>query len=268
MMLVKIDCHFHPNLPNSDVKAAEKAKGWWQALRKNEVDGVIVSEHAYKDPERAYRFMSKAVPKGMYCVPGMEYITKEGIDIVMFSRSPEDIYIEKLKPFALTYDEVLDLIKNNDKIYGYVTHPYTLGLTSVVNKKGSDYYSKVVNELGAVEISNGAFDNLINLFEAFPFKYFFKKKIKQIHITQHLPEEDYPKKVKFLAAGSDAHQFSEVGNAMVIDMKEDVFDSIITNKSRHLQLYKRDFSLWELIVSARIVLGEFLIKRKLKLCGY
>ena len=163
-MKIRIDYHFHPNLSGNDKRAKKKCLALWQRFQKKGINAVITTEHIYKNPRRAYELMKKYKPEELFCFPGMEYVTKEGIDIVIFSDS-ENIYnYTELKTFKLPYFDLIKFVNSKDNLYAYVTHPYTLGLTSVVNKLGKEAYSRSTDLLDAVEISNGAFDNLFFLF--------------------------------------------------------------------------------------------------------
>jgi hypothetical protein len=215
-MKIRIDYHFHPNLSRNKQKAIKKCKKIWKKFQKKEINCVIITEHSYKNPKRAYDLMIKEKPKNCFCFPGVEYITKEGIDIIIFSLGKKIYDYKELKSFKTTYFDLIDFVKSKTNLFAFVTHPYTLGLTSVINKLGTKDYKKSLNMLNAIEISNGAFDNLYFFMNTFPFKYFFKTKIKKIIKTKSLPKSDYPKKIKFLSAGSDAHHVEEIGNCYEI----------------------------------------------------
>ncbi|MBU1682643.1 hypothetical protein KJ742_01725 [Patescibacteria group bacterium] len=271
-MIVKADYHMHPNLPKGDKEALEKSKKWWEAIGKAGVNCVVIAEHVYKNAKRAFDLMSQACPDNIFCFPGIEYCTKEGVDIVVFSNS-EKIYKEKPlnTTFGMTYRETIDYIKERDYLYAYVTHPFTLGTTSIVNILGMDQFEKYTNELNAVEVSNGAFDTLMKVFKTFPISLFTKKKLDWAQKTQRLPETYRPKNPIFLAAGSDAHLFQDLGNhfELVVSSfdRETVFDKLVNNTDGQLVLVSKKFSLLALLKNLPIVLSEFLIKKRIRLCS-
>ena len=126
--------------------------------------------------------------------------------------------------------------------------------------------------LNSVEVSNGAFDNLILLSKKLPFLKLFKSKVKQMHNTQSLPLKDYPSQIQFLAAGSDAHHVEEIGNCYEVSStlkklnEQEAFEIVTQNKGEGkviLDDYK-SLSLKLLIKTAFTVMHEFLIKQKLK----
>lgn len=265
---LRIDYHFHPNLFRSDSLSRKKCEEIWGRCKEKKIDCVIVTEHSYKNPKRAYEFMKKMKPEGMFCFPGMECVTKEGVDLIVFSDS-EGIYeLDELKPFKLSYLKLVEFVCSRADLYSYVTHPYTLGLTSVVRKLGMDVYRESLDLLGAVEISNGAFENVKQIMEKGVFKKILRSKLIDVEKTRALPKEDYPKDVKFLAAGSDAHHVEDIGNCYVVKMDEgwenesDVFRAVTRNGGGgEVFIDNRSFSVKILAKTAVTTAYEFLIKR-------
>ena len=237
MKKLRVDYHFHPRLPKKNhQKANHKAKKWWQQFEENNINCLIVTEHVYLNPKRAFAIMNQNKPKGSFCFPGLEYVTKEGIDIVIFSHNPDIYKIPELKPFKLNYEQTINLILSRKDLFSFVTHPYTMGLTSVLRKLGYEKYIKFVHDLGAVEITHCVYDNCELLLKKFPLNLIFRRLLKKIDCRKHLPESDYPEKINFLAAGSDAHHVSEVGNCYELNLLEklysqkEIFTEITNNK--------------------------------------
>lgn len=269
-MKLRIDYHFHPNLPKNDENARKKCKNIWQKFQEKNIKYIVVTEHAYKNPKRAYNLMIKEKPENYFCFPGIECITKEGIDIIVFSNTSNIYNYRELKPFNLLYFELIDFVNSKNNLYAFVTHPYTLGLTSVINKLGEKVYIKSLNLLNAVEISNGAFDNLFFLISKFPLNFIFRSKLKKIIKSKNLPKSDYPKNIKFLVAGSDAHYAEEIGNCYEINysgnLTKDSIFKIITNNLGGGKPYseRKKFSLILLLKTAFTASHEFFIKTILK----
>jgi len=272
-MKIKIDYHFHPNLPKNEKKANKKCKKIWNFFENKKLNAVLITEHSYKNPKRAFVLMKKHKPSNLFCFPGIECITKEGIDIIVFS-SDENIYnYKELMSFNLSYFDLINFVNSKENLYSFITHPHTLGLTSVINKLGNKHYLKSLNLVNAVEISNGAFDNLFFLIDTYPFKIIFKSKIEKIKKLKNLPQSEYPLRTKFLAAGSDSHHIEEIGNSYEIEAELDqldsnkLFDLIVNNQGKGKIYYdsSKGFSLFLLIKSGLTSLVEFIIKHSLRL---
>lgn len=272
MKKLRIDYHFHPNLPGNEKKALNKAKKWWRQFEKKNINCVIVTEHDYCQPQKTFELINKTKPKDCFCFPGLEYVTKEGIDIVIFGENPDIYKIPALQPFELTFEQTIDLVLNDEKLFAFVTHPYTMGLPSILRKLGHDRYMHYVNKLGAVEILYCVYDNYELLLKKLPLRLMFKSLLKRIEFIKNLPKSDYPKKIKFLAAGSDAHHILEVGNCYEINLPEKIYDrkkifEIITNNQGQGKAFIRKvkFNFPLLLVTWGIREKEWVIKEITKL---
>ncbi|MAG07917.1 hypothetical protein CMO89_00420 [Candidatus Woesearchaeota archaeon] len=270
---LRIDYHFHPNLPKNNQRALKKCRYWWEKLKENNIQCLIITEHSYKNPRRAFELMDKARPKGFFCFPGMEYITKEGIDIIVFSDTPKIYGLDELKPFRLKYNDLVDFVLSKKNLFAFVTHPYILGTTSVIRNLNRKDYTKAVNLLGAVEISNSVYDNLEIIMKKIPFNIIFKQKLENIKKTRDLPKSDYPKDIKFLAAGSDATYTQELGNCFEIDLPKkevpsNIFQYVAKNKGKgRVSVKEKKLNLLLLLQTASTVFNEFLIKVILRIKG-
>ncbi|MFH1522616.1 MAG: hypothetical protein ABIE43_02240 [Patescibacteria group bacterium] len=264
-MKLNVDYHFHPNLPKNEKKAIRKCQKWWEIFQKNNINVVIVTEHVYKNPKRAYQLMKETKPANSYLLPGMEYLTKEGIDIIIFSENQNLYGFNQLQPYNLTFNNILNLISNSC-LAAYITHPYTIGTTSIIKKLGYEIYKNAIDNLGSVEITNSSFDNLNNLLKKPFLNKLFTNKIKKVEKTKKLPKKEYPKKIKFLAAGSDAHHFKEIGTYVSINNIDDnLFNNLISNKNPDIYYKDNEKIDFHLLFSLAITdLRELLIKQKIK----
>lgn len=271
-MKIKIDYHFHPNLSKNENRANNKCKKIWAQFKKKKINAVIITEHAYKNPKRAFNLLKKHKPNSMFCFPGIECVTKEGIDIIVFSNNEKIYGYKELRIFQLSYFDLIKFVNSKKDLYAFVTHPYAIGLNSVINKLGSDAYFKSLNLLNAVEISNGSFDNLLSIINRFSFSIFFMSKLKKIKKTKNLPKSEYPFKIKFLAVGSDAHHVEGIGNCYQLESdlsslnEDDVFKLVTNNKGKGRICYdnSKSFNFWLLIKTGLTLLNEFIIKQTLK----
>lgn len=265
---IKADYHFHPNLPADEKKAARKISAIYKKFRELEISAIIITEHVYKNSERAYHLMKKYEPKEIKIFPGMEYVTKENIDIIIFSEDEKIYQYKELFPFKLSYEEVLEFISKNKNIFSFVTHPFTLGRTSILDKKGLDFTKKAIDKLGAVEAYYGVFSQLkivLNL----PFlKKIFSKKLERIGNNENLPAQLYSSKIKFLAAGSDAHYVWEIGNYAEISCNGDkIFKAIVENKILKIG-GKREVNFFQSLSGLSVVFEEWLQKKLFKIWNY
>jgi len=262
-MTHNVDYHFHPNLPKGKKRAIKKCQKIWASYVKQNINTVIVTEHNFKNPERAFRLMKETKPEHCNVFPGMEHVTEEGIDVLIFHRDDSIYRCNELAPFGLTLDETIKITEQNNYAC-CLAHPYSLAKSSAIKRLGHEKYFEYLNKICAVEISNSSFNNLINIVEKPFMKRIFKKKLSDIHNTKKLPESDYPEKIKFLAVGSDAHHPKEIGTFCTIKSNgDDLYEQIISNISPFIteKIFKKtDIRL--LAISAYITFFEFIKKRK------
>lgn len=240
-MILRVDYHFHPNLPLiipflSKYLCKRKSEKIWQAFERHNLDAVIISEHSYKRPKTSFQILKKYKPKDAktLIIPGVEAITKEGIDIIAFAKNEIDIYSQKdlITPWKLTLDEAIKLIKNNEKLFGIVVHPHTPGTTSIYRIGGTEVTHNAIEKLGFLEKHNCSFTISIRLLKKLGLHKIFKKKYHQMLNTEVAPL-DLIKKNTITTVGSDAHHIKEIGNFAEIeipDNEKDIF-KIITTKS-------------------------------------
>jgi hypothetical protein len=220
-MDLRIDYHFHPNLPADEKKALTRCRAHWQAFLSHGINVVIITEHVFKDFERAYRLMNQTKPPQVFCLPGIEYATRESSDLIIFSYSDTIYTHPEFSPFALKYEEAVDLIEQQPAWRSFVPHPYTPDVTSVRNTRGDQFYRHIVNRLGAVEISNSSFLFMERILVRFPWRYIGGKFLRRIVKIKSLPLDEYPDKIKFLAVGSDAHHPWQIGSHLLINNFEE-----------------------------------------------
>ncbi len=94
MKIIRADYHMHPYLPKMKIGLLKNVKKWWKFIEKHNLNCVLITEHVFKDCERAYELMKQTQPEGIFCFPGMEHISKEGIDTVVFQTAKIFIIIK------------------------------------------------------------------------------------------------------------------------------------------------------------------------------
>ncbi|HBY73640.1 MAG TPA: hypothetical protein DEG44_03045, partial [Candidatus Kerfeldbacteria bacterium] len=102
-----VDYHFHPNLSKHDYFAKRKCREIWRQFVRHGMNVVIVTEHVFKNPTRAYRLLLATRPPDASTIifPGIEALTSEGIDLIVFAQT-ESLFAHR----ALMVPKQLSLI--------------------------------------------------------------------------------------------------------------------------------------------------------------
>jgi len=256
---IRVDYHFHPNLPKNSARGSRKANQVYKKFRDFGIRAVIVTEHVYKDYIRAWEIMKKHRTDDILIFPGIEYTTKENIDVCLFSET-EEIYRHKFTPFQKTYEEMVDFIEREPKIFGFVTHPFTLGRTSIVRKKGEEFTKKMINKLGAVEAHYTVFSELKTTLQKLGLSKAMTSLMDKINRNENLPKEFYPQKINFLAGGSDAHHTWEIGTHLKVSLQNDDIFYSITNNTKLKKAGERKSSAPQKLLSLSTTFQEACLK--------
>ena len=254
-----IDFHVHPNLPY--LNADSWLKKWWTAIKSNGLDAVVITEHSYKNPERAFSEMVRSQPANSEVVvlPGVEVLTKEGIDVLAFSDSDRIYdYDELVMPMALDIDELLNFLVKKRDVFGVVAHPFTPGTTSIVAHKGEKYSLKAIDRLGAVEVHNGAMLGVIKMLEITGLHFLFQDKYSRALKTFELPKDFYPKNFSF-TAGSDAHTPDSLGAGIRVPGSFKSINGFFKNPKKSVVLQKVCHPCKELFIPV----SEWWIKKRI-----
>lgn len=265
--MIKVDYHFHPNLIFfSKILSNKRSKKIWKSFSKHNLDVVFVSEHVYNRPRSSYDILlaNKPLNSTTYIVPAIEYLTKEGVDVIVFSKKPEEIYSHKklLEPYLLSVSELVDFIISKSELYGIVVHPHTPGTTSIVRKCENDITCLALRKLGFLEVYNGALSVTKKIIEKTGLKFIFKNKYNQIVDSINTP--DYLKtEARMFTGGSDAHYLFDLGDCMHIDAEKrgdyDYLFEVATNKSG-IPYIDDNKKILGLIPNSFTVAKEWLIK--------
>lgn len=220
--MIAIDSHFHPNFPLfSSFLTKRKANAIWKAFQKHGLSLVLVTEHAYKNPQKSYIELLRHRPDNhqTFLVPGIECLTSEGIDMIAFSRKPDEIFSHKklMTPYGLSITGMVDYIASHDDLYGIVVHPHTPGTTSIARIGGIDVTLNAIKTLGFLEKHNCSMNVLKHVMKKTGLFRVFKKKFSQISETAIAPEY-LQIEAKIMTCGSDAHAPSDIGDYMGIDV--------------------------------------------------
>ena len=86
MKKIRVDYHFHPNLPThwpffKRYLCNIKARAIWKAFEKNNLDVVLIADHVYRNPKTQFEILRSQKPKNAktIIIPAIEYLTMEGV---------------------------------------------------------------------------------------------------------------------------------------------------------------------------------------------
>lgn len=271
--MLRIDTHVHPNLKLfSRYLTRRKARKMWQAFTNHHLDAVIVAEHAFKQPVQAFGAMKRYRPNGAHThlIPGVEALTKEGIDVIVFSRD-EYIFQQKdiLTPYKLSFEELVLRIEQDDRLYGVVTHPFVLSATGMIAHYGIDQIRQSIQRLQFVECHNMCLWYLRIVFEWLGLSRRFPRLYRSFLSTEDVPRDIIGSGIVF--GGSDAHHPWDIGSHLQVHTQhtalyDAVFDALITSTHRRcFVVHKPDSVLLLSLVTSFITAPLEIIKKQWRL---
>ncbi|MBI3336891.1 hypothetical protein HYZ98_05015 [Candidatus Peregrinibacteria bacterium] len=232
--MLRIDTHVHPNLKLfSRYLTRRKTRKIWKAFADHNLDAVLIAEHAFKQPVQAFRALKRSRPVGMstHLIPGVEALTKEGVDVIVFSRD-EYIFQQKdiLTPYKLSFEELLCRIEQDDRLYGVVTHPFVLSETGMIAHFDVDCIRKSIRRLQFVERHNMCVWYLRIVFERLGLSTCVPRLYESFCATEEIPQDIVGAGIVF--GGSDAHHPWDIGSHLQIHVPhtfayEEIFDALI-----------------------------------------
>lgn len=161
------------------------------------------------------------------------------------------------------YEDVVLIVEKNSALYAFVTHPFTLGKTSIVHHKGINFTHSMSERLGAIEIVYTVYGDIKHLLTRCPAwlrNKFLSGIEKNIQHNESLPPELYPSHIRFLAAGSDAHHWWEIGDHIRIPAATDTFYAITHHNSRLVVRGRPPLTILQLLRSGLTTHYEWWIK--------
>lgn len=220
---MKVDYHFHPNLPLLK-DPSKRLRKIWEAFGRFGLDAVICTEHAFKDPARAYRELLAARPNHLrtHIFPGAELVTNDsgpGIDVIVFSEEDwyED-YPELLEPYNFSLFEMLEVLEGSDLSY-FIPHPYLLRNPLKKLFRGTTRMRAFLSQVEAFEYVNGCYLSLEKLCSVFPFGGRRARRVFQ-ESARPSPSKLPLEPRTFVAVGSDAHHPRDVGLSLDISCED------------------------------------------------
>jgi hypothetical protein len=263
-MILRVDMHVHANLPRGEARAARRARRWWEAFRAHGIDAVVSTEHCYRDFRRAFAVLRRHAPPGAVVLPGVELLTREGVDLVAF-HPDASLYDDAaiLEPYGMEA-EALAARLNAGGWAWYVPHPFTPGTTSVF-RLGALRARRVLRAARGVELHNAALAPAIELSRRTRLARVLRKAHARALKLERLPRVFAPRD-GFLAVGSDAHRPSCAGAALEIEADAAtpaaVYAAILRNRSAAFHP-RPGLPLLGALLSVQDVFSEWIAKRRL-----
>jgi hypothetical protein len=273
-----VDYHFHPNF-RFGIREANRAKRIWRAFQKHDLGVVVVSEHNWKSPRRSYELLEEHRPAGCRTVllPGVEVLTREGLDIVVFSHDVawygDAALAGLLQPYRLTFDQTAEIVAGESAMAAYLPHPFTRGTTGAVEFYGEELAAAQVRRIGGVEVSNNSYDDCLRIVGRICSRV-LPETHRRMSLTQDIAEEFLETTgAAFFAHGSDAHFPDEVGYGCLMEAESrpetpaDAFDLVTRHVGRASHQRGEKAALeraWHASKSLFITVEEALQKRSIR----
>lgn len=267
--VVRVDYHVHPNLGKRPSK--RRIQAFWKAFANVGLDAVVCTEHAFKDPVCAYRFLMAGRPQhaSTQVYPGAELLSSEGVDVIAFGQEDwYDDHVELLRPFGMTIHRMLAYLKESGLTY-FIPHPFcpTTGIIRLCREPG-DLAGMLLDWQG-IEIANASVYQLSLLLTKAPIRFLVRRFRNRMALILKLPAFYEAVAHAFYAVGSDAHHPAEVGPYIAFPAPEDcsresLFLAMVTNTDiSDVELSASVFHPFHLLRTGCTALREFVIKREL-----
>lgn len=264
-----VDYHFHPNLSKHDGRARRKCRQIWERFAQAQLDVVMVTEHVFKNPERAFRLLASERPSGARTVifPGLEALTSEGVDIIVFAESTIIFEQQKLMvPKQLSIIEMAQYIHDRTELYGSIAHPRNLGHSGAERRVGLEKTIQAIRLIGGVEIHNTCFKGACWFFDHTRLSHIMRRNRRAMAEVMNLPKEYYTfPEVELYTGGSDAHVLVEIGPGMIVTDPNNrgsrsLFLAAAHNRNTKMHETAVDIHLFLAFYKGYSILNEALIK--------
>lgn len=222
--MIRIDSHFHPNfnflLPEGFHR--RHALRLWKEFARSKLDVVFVTEHSYKHPLRSYETLLRYRPADAttILIPGIEALTKEGMDAIVFSRD-EYLYTCKdiMTPWKLTMDTLLSRVCRDKRLFVIIPHPFIPCRTGLIHHRNREATKECIRRAHYVEKYNASLRSLSHLMCCLGLCETFKGVMRRLQQTADVPPSMIEKGV-LIFGGSDAHHWWDIGTHLVIHARK------------------------------------------------
>lgn len=216
---MRIDCHFHPNFSFfSKFLIKSKAKKIFKQFTKHKLDAVIVTEHVFKKPYQSFKRLKQLQPKDSktMLIPGVEAVTKEGIDVIVFSAT-EYIYEKKeiMTTWCLSIKDLLQQVAKDKNLHAIIPHPFLPNQQGLFKAIGYKEAKNILKEIKLFEKHNDCFTPLIDFLHSTKIEKLMpslKAKLKKVHTSPNLKGVN-----ALFTGGSDAHHPWNIGSHLQLN---------------------------------------------------
>jgi hypothetical protein len=205
--MLTFDLHYHPNIQNLREKSrARRLQQHLMYLKWAGLDCLASTEHSYKAPLDAYLRLSDALSEiNTVVLPGVECVSREGVDMVFIYRNEEDLRsaVFQFGPLSWSVKDTARIAENTGAVT-ILPHPFALARSAaceVLSPKGCKRLLKLVDY---VEIHNGSALTLMQRLSTRRARPLFRKTLRKISMTLNLPREWRGNGLGW-AVSSDAH---------------------------------------------------------------
>lgn len=239
--MIRVDSHLHPNfnflLPDSSIR--RHAEKLWRQFTKYSLDAVFVSEHSFKHPVRSFRELQKHRPVNSrtMLIPAVEALSKEGLDLIVFSRD-EHVYAQRdiLTPYGLPFETMLSRVESDPGLHCIIPHPFLLGVRGLIHNHTRNEIRECICRVRCVEKYNACPLLIERILGRFGLDTILKRTCRRLCDTEHVPDDMIGNDVTVFA-GSDAHHWWDIGSCLQIhaelpENENDLFRMILSDAYR------------------------------------
>ena len=266
---MRIDCHFHPNFNFfSKFLVKSKAKKIFKQFTKHKIDAVIVTEHVFKRPYQSFLKLKQNQPRDSktMLIPGVEAVTKEGIDVIVFSAT-EYIYEKKeiMTTWCLSLKDLLRQVAKDKNLHAIIPHPFLPNQQGLFKTIGYKEARKILKEIKLFEKHNDCFTSLIDFLHSTKLEKLlpnFQKHLKKVSNAPEIEGSNY-----LITGGSDAHHAWAIGSHLKINCKKpesisQAIEKLTTIKDRQMKFVKTQMPIvLDLIINGATALSEICLQK-------
>jgi len=279
--MLTFDLHYHTNIyMTRQATRKKRLSRHLEIMKLNQLDFVASTEHGYKAPLDAWLFLvDVANDLPTHIIPGVEAVSKEGVDIIFLYRNEADFRngLKSLEPFHWSVWDMKHIADATNAI-SIIAHPFTPGTSGIVTQAGVAGLRRLLPDADYVEAHNGSGLFLMRSAETNP-TLAANRTLKKVYQQKARFTADLPRQFQADAKGatisSDAH-FPEhqliVGATDVDESQRGNWFDVLKQRPefvRHLTTRYHECDLSrskdrKTLAMMQCILGEAIYKKRLK----